>query len=66
MIRKLKKWFTPRKEEPPDYIEYTGMDQFTDSMFLDWVADRLVHVYGESPHLDYVHRLRRMAARLRK
>jgi hypothetical protein len=26
--------------------------------FLDWVADRLVHVYGESPNIDFVHSLR--------
>jgi hypothetical protein len=26
--------------------------------FLDWVADRLVNVYGESPNVDFVHSLR--------
>lgn len=30
--------------------------------FLEWVADRLVHVYGESPNVDFVHRLREIAA----
>jgi hypothetical protein len=26
--------------------------------FFNFVADRLVQVYGESPNLDYIHRLR--------
>ena len=30
--------------------------------FLDWVADRLVHVYGESPNVDFVLSLRYRAA----
>ena len=33
----------------------------TDSRFLDWIADRLVHVYGASPNVDFVLRLREMA-----
>ena len=32
-----------------------------DGEFLSWVADRLVSVYGESPNVDFVLRLRRMA-----
>lgn len=35
----------------------------TDSKFLTWVADRLVHVYGENPDVDFVQKLRRMASR---
>jgi hypothetical protein len=26
--------------------------------FLRWIADRIVHVYGASPMVDYVHSLR--------
>jgi hypothetical protein len=29
--------------------------------FLNWIADRLVHVYGESPDVDFVLRLREIA-----
>lgn len=32
-----------------------------ESEFLNWVADRFVHVYGESPNVDFVHDLRRLA-----
>lgn len=32
-----------------------------DSQFLNWLADRLVHVYGESPNVDFVHKLREIA-----
>lgn len=32
-----------------------------DSDFLNWVADRLVHVYGESENVDFVRRLRILA-----
>lgn len=35
----------------------------TDREFLLWLVDRLVHVYGESPSVDFVHRLRSIAAR---
>lgn len=30
--------------------------------FLDWVADRLVHKYGENPNVDFVLSLRERAA----
>jgi len=33
----------------------------TDKQFLNWVADRFVFVYGESPKVDYVQKLRAMA-----
>lgn len=36
----------------------------TDSEFLSWLADRLVHVYGENPNVDFVHATRRIAAAL--
>ncbi len=32
-------------------------------VFLDWLGDRLVNVYGESQHLDFVQRLRHEAHR---
>ena len=30
--------------------------------FLNWIADRLVHVYKENPNTDFVSRLRKIAA----
>lgn len=33
--------------------------------FLDWIADRFVHVYGESPDVDFVHTCRDRAKLLR-
>lgn len=33
--------------------------------FLEWIADRLVHIHGESPNVDFVLALRRKAARAR-
>lgn len=35
------------------------------SDFLDWIADQLVHVYGESENVDFVICLRRRAAKAR-
>ncbi len=32
---------------------------------LDWLADRLVHVYGESPNVDFVRTAKDRAKRLR-
>ena len=32
----------------------------TDAAFLQWVADRFVYVYGESPNVDFVLRLKRI------
>lgn len=31
--------------------------------FLNWIADRLVYVHGESPNVDFVLALRRMATK---
>ncbi len=33
--------------------------------FLDWLADRLINVYGESPNIDFVLALQRKAAKQR-
>lgn len=33
----------------------------TDKEFLNWIIDRLVHVYNESPNVDFIHRLRKIA-----
>lgn len=29
-----------------------------DKDFLQWIHDRLVHVYGENPDFDYMHKFR--------
>jgi len=34
--------------------------------FLDWIADRLVYVYGESPNIDFVLSLRERASAARR
>jgi hypothetical protein len=33
-------------------------------LFLQWLADRLIYRYGESPNVDFVHTLREIAAKL--
>ena len=33
----------------------------TDQEFLNWIADRLVLVYGDNPNVDYIHKLRAIA-----
>lgn len=47
----------------PDLLnaQTMGSDMNTPD-FLDWIADRLVHVYGESPNVDFVLSLRLRAA----
>jgi len=35
-----------------------------DGAFIEWLAERLVSVYGESPNADFVRRLHECAARL--
>lgn len=37
-----------------------------DEDFLRWIAERLVNIYGESPNVDFVLRLREMAAKEEK
>ena len=34
----------------------------TDTEFLNWIYERLVHVHGETPNCDYMRRLRRIIA----
>lgn len=34
------------------------------AQFLNWIADRFVHVYGESEQVDFVQKLRDMARTL--
>jgi hypothetical protein len=38
----------------------------TNAFFLNWIAARIVHVYGESEHVDFVTKLRGMPLTLRK
>ena len=48
----------------PDLLESHEPER-EGSDFLDWIADRLVHVYGESENVDFVICLRRRAAKAR-
>jgi hypothetical protein len=32
-----------------------------DKAFLEWIANRIVEVYGESPNVDFVRKLRAIA-----
>jgi hypothetical protein len=36
----------------------------TDKEFLNWIIDRFVHVYNESPNVDFIHRLQNIANKL--
>jgi hypothetical protein len=47
----------------PDLLacQIMGMEKLTTPDFLDWIADRMVGIYGESPNADYVHSLRERA-----
>jgi hypothetical protein len=36
--------------------------EITTPDFLNWVADRFIHVYGENPNMDFIHCLRSRAA----
>lgn len=38
----------------------------TDKEFLNWLADRLVNVYNESPNVDFVHKLKKIAENIEK
>lgn len=40
------------------------VNRMTDKQFLNWLADRLIHVYGESECVDFVARLRVLAEKL--
>lgn len=35
-----------------------------DKEFLEWLIDRLVHVYNESPNTDFIHKLRKIADKI--
>jgi len=46
----------------PDLFRAQSMgSQINTPDFLDWMADRLVHVYGENPEVDFVKSLRERA-----
>ena len=36
--------------------------KMSDREFLEWIRDRIVHVYGESPNVDFVQKLGKIAA----
>lgn len=38
--------------------------EMSDTDFLNWLADRLERVYGWSPNVDFIRRLRKIAADL--
>lgn len=40
--------------------------ELLDAEFLRWLVDRLVNVYGESPNVDFVHKLRSVANRMER
>lgn len=35
-----------------------------DKQFLNWIIDRLINAYNESPNVDFIHRLRKIADKL--
>ena len=35
-----------------------------DKEFLNWIIDRLINIYNESPNVDFIHRLRKIADKL--
>ncbi len=48
----------------PDFLESHEPER-EGADFLDWIADRIVNVYGESENVDFVICLRRRAAKAR-
>ena len=54
---------TPEQKE---YFAKRKLEKFgpvdSDKAFLNWLADRLVYIYGESPNVDFVNKLRCIAA----
>lgn len=51
----------------PELLEAQTMgEQLNTPEFLDWLADRLIHVYHESPNIDFVLSLRARAEAGRK
>lgn len=53
-------------DEQAALIEEMGealkIGEITTPDFLDWVADRFIHVYGENPNMDFIHCLRSRSA----
>jgi hypothetical protein len=47
------------------YWECHRGEQLDLPSFLDWVADRLVHVHGDSPNVDFVLALKERSKRIR-
>lgn len=37
-----------------------------DADFIDWIADRMINVYGENEYYDFVIRLRQIAKEMRE
>lgn len=62
-VRRLFQASSPLLEAAPALLaaQTMGASHSTPD-FLDWVADRLVHFYGESPNVDFVLSLRERAA----
>lgn len=50
--------YTDERVEDPKCHRHS---KTADSEFLNWVADRLVHVYHESENVDFVLKLRELA-----
>lgn len=46
-------------------VRETNSMRISDQEFLNWIADRIVHVYKESPNVDFVLNLRRIAESLK-
>ena len=48
-----------------EYVSiFGGGNDMTDTEFINWIAARFVHVYGEPEQGDFVTRLRKIATRL--
>jgi len=50
----------------PEWDVWSGnmAERHRDGRHLNWIADRLVNVYGESENVDFVLRLREIANKL--
>lgn len=65
MINKVLKSFRLMAAAPDLLRTQTMGAEVNTPDFLDWVADRLVHVYGENPNIDFVLSLRARAKAVR-
>ena len=43
-------------------LQKSDYSEQTNGEFLNWIADRLVNVYNESPNIDFVQKLRGLAS----